>query len=334
MSKLQSDHRMVNQSLSKGLSLVGILERFFQTASSVSHSLDDNSPSLVVEVVHDVLESLVLLSNEVLNWNFHILKGNVGCSRSPDTRAVHLACGNSRERSFNKKERNTSHSRSSSSNSHSEVVSPNTVGNPFLLSIDNVVLSISSLGSSGSEVSNITSSSRFGDSQANNLLSRKAVSTDLVLKVFGTKLHHRRKSNAQTSTETPNNTSRSTSAELIHHYQFVEVFNFFWFDSSNNVRSNVLCWPWRTNNQRKPSSLEGFGIDFFWKLLSFIPFVNKRQDFFGHPLSHGSSNSAMRFVVVWAVPSLVPVWITKWDCFSKNVWIDWLHNNRSFFHWF
>ena len=41
--------------------------------------LDDEAPTFMIEIKHDAFESLVLFSNQILNWYFHIFKRNISC---------------------------------------------------------------------------------------------------------------------------------------------------------------------------------------------------------------------------------------------------------------
>lgn len=107
-TKLVANDRVLNQALSKGLALEGVGKGFLNTNAghASTHGLKedqdekedelrrgkinrlqwtqlikfgthDEHEALMVEVVHDVLEARVLLSNEVLNGYLDILKGDV-----------------------------------------------------------------------------------------------------------------------------------------------------------------------------------------------------------------------------------------------------------------
>lgn len=74
--------------------------------------------------LHDDLESLVLLANQVLHRNLDILKGDVCSTRAPYTLAVHAASGNTAHFAFDEKDRHTAHTLTTSSDSSGEVVTP------------------------------------------------------------------------------------------------------------------------------------------------------------------------------------------------------------------
>ena len=81
MGQLESDDWVVYQLLPKCLPLIGVFYTFLKADSGETQALDDNADTLVVEVGHDDFEALVLLANEVFNWDLDVLERDVGCSR-------------------------------------------------------------------------------------------------------------------------------------------------------------------------------------------------------------------------------------------------------------
>lgn len=151
VGNLVSDDGMVNQLLSKCLSLMCVFDGFLETDTSKAISLDGNPHSitilvsrgnlhnklpiiipLVVEVEHDVLESLVFLANQILNRDLDIFKDNVRCSRAPNTRAIHLPCRDSGHGPLNYEEGDTTHAVAAGADSNGEIVGKHTVCDPFL----------------------------------------------------------------------------------------------------------------------------------------------------------------------------------------------------------
>lgn len=142
MRQFHTDHRVIDEALAKRLALVCILHRFLVANTRKAYGLDDDSDALVVKVGHDDLESLVLLADKVLHGDFDVFKGNVGGAAGPYTLAVHLAGRNTASAALDQKNGHAIHARSTSAHRRGEVVAPDTIGNPFLLTIDNVMLSI------------------------------------------------------------------------------------------------------------------------------------------------------------------------------------------------
>ena len=87
-------------------------------------------------------EALVLLADEVFDRDFGVLEGDVGCSATPYALAVHLAGGDTAGAALNEENTDTVHAGTTSTDGSGEVVTPNAVGNPFLFTVDNVVLAI------------------------------------------------------------------------------------------------------------------------------------------------------------------------------------------------
>ena len=101
MGQLETDDGVIDQLLAEGAALVGVFDGFFVTDSREADALDDDADTLMVEVRHDnyraeklvgddevgekrrggTFKALVLLANQVLNWNLDILKCNVRRAR-------------------------------------------------------------------------------------------------------------------------------------------------------------------------------------------------------------------------------------------------------------
>lgn len=95
-----------------------------------------------LRLTHDDLEALVLFADQVLYWHLDVLECDVCGSGGPDTLAVHLAGADAAEVSFDQKDRDTIHPLAACPDGSSEVVTPDTVGDPLLLTVDDVVLAI------------------------------------------------------------------------------------------------------------------------------------------------------------------------------------------------
>lgn len=103
------------------------LDGFFNAHTGETVGLDNNTQTLRVEVAHDILEALVLLSNQVLFGDFNILKGDVGGTGRPDTRAVHLAGGDTGHGSLNQYEGDAVEAWFTCAASNSEVIGIDTI---------------------------------------------------------------------------------------------------------------------------------------------------------------------------------------------------------------
>ena len=113
----------------------------FVADTSETDGLDHNADSLVVEVCHDNLEPLVFFTDQVLDWDLDIFECDVGGATAPDTLAVHAA-GADAGAALDQKNGNTVHAWAAGTNSGGEVIGPDAIGDPLLLTIDDVMLSI------------------------------------------------------------------------------------------------------------------------------------------------------------------------------------------------
>ena len=91
MGEFHADDGVVDEFLAEGLALVCVLHGFFVADTREAQALDDDADALVVEVGHDDLEPLVLLADQVLDWDLDVFEGDVGGAAGPDTLAVHAA---------------------------------------------------------------------------------------------------------------------------------------------------------------------------------------------------------------------------------------------------
>ena len=112
MCKLESNNRVVDQLLAKCTAFVCVFYRFFIADAGEPETLDDYTHTFVVEVCHDdfmsscqcssaswglvecTFKTLVLLTEQVLDWYFHVLECHVSSAAGPYTLAVHLSCAN------------------------------------------------------------------------------------------------------------------------------------------------------------------------------------------------------------------------------------------------
>ena len=74
--------------LAERLALVGVDERLLEQDAGEAGGLDADAPALVVEVVHDVLEALVLAADQILDGDLSERRGQRSEIRSGIVRAL------------------------------------------------------------------------------------------------------------------------------------------------------------------------------------------------------------------------------------------------------
>merc|ERR1719171_2332143 len=112
----------------------------------------------MIEIAHDHLEATILLADQIRRWHFDIIESDVSGTAGPDTTAFHLPGGYTRHRLFHEQKTQAFHAvlGRTCSDSVCEIVCKNAVGNPLLLSIDDIVVSIFHCG--GLQICNIGAS--------------------------------------------------------------------------------------------------------------------------------------------------------------------------------
>lgn len=88
------------------------------------------------------LETLVLLADEVLNWDLDILKGDIGGTTAPDTLAIHAPGADTAHVPLNEEYTDAVHTGITSAHRSGEVIRPDTVGDPLLLAVNDVMLAV------------------------------------------------------------------------------------------------------------------------------------------------------------------------------------------------
>ena len=156
--ELETDDRVVDETLAESLALVGIFHRLLVADTGEAEALDDDADTLVVEVGHDDLEALVLLANEVFDWHLYVLKGDVGCATGPDTLAIHSSGRNTTGFALDEEHRDTVHALVACSDGSGEVVAPHTICDPLFLAVHDVMLAVFGQLRFASEVCNVATS--------------------------------------------------------------------------------------------------------------------------------------------------------------------------------
>lgn len=300
--ELEADDGVLEEGLAEGLALVGVAVGFFVADAGEAVALDDDAEALVVEVGHDDFEALVFFANEVLDGDLDVFEGDVGGARGPDAGAVHLAGGDTGHGLFDEEDRNAVHAGvgGASADSNGKVVGPDTVGDPFLLTVDNVVLSIWSLDGGGGQTSDIGSSIRLGDGQTDSLLAVDNTWDDTVLDLLGGGLDDWWETNAETSDNVPDETSGSGTGNLIGEDELVEGIPLLRCDSGALV-FGVLGLVTSTDETGEPAALAHILVDLFWNTLGLIPLGDVWLDLLFYPSTNLGTESGVGLVVVWRV---------------------------------
>jgi hypothetical protein len=327
---------VVDQFLAECFALVGVLDALLVTHAGEADGLDDNADALVVEVCHDDFEALVLFADEVLNWHFDVFEGDVGSTARPDTLAVHAAGADAAEAAFDEQDGDAVHAFVGGADCSSEVVGPecisdctederrsidlpDTVGDPLLLAVDDVVLAIlAQLGLAG-KICNIRAGIRLGDGQADALVTTENVGKDTVFESLLSVLVDRWATNTKSTEDVPDETTRARTRQLICDQELVEQIPLLCRDTGGSVLDE-MCRVWVDSEEtREPSTLSHGLVHAVWNLLRFVPLGDVRHDLVLHPLTDLGAEVCMSLVEVWGVVAVVPRWVRIWDHVAERV---------------
>ena len=100
LSEFVSNHWVLDEFLTKRSSTVRVLERFLIAHACKPIRLNHKPPTLVIEVVHDILEAFVFFADQILDWHFHVFKGDERGTARPNAHAVHAATIHARHRTL------------------------------------------------------------------------------------------------------------------------------------------------------------------------------------------------------------------------------------------
>ena len=115
-------------------------------------------------------EALVLLANQVLDWDFHVFECHIGSSTAPDTLAVHSSGTDAAVLTLDQEHAYSGGTWAASSNGGREVVTPDTIRNPLLLAIDDIMLAILSELCFTGQVGDIATGVGLGDCETDALV--------------------------------------------------------------------------------------------------------------------------------------------------------------------
>lgn len=235
IGELETDDGVLYEGLAEGSSLMGEFHALFDADSAHGDSLHGEGQSFVVEVVHDVLESEIFLSDEVLNGDVDIFEDDEAGSGGPLSLDEHLSSGDSFKLGINHEETDSEHSGLRvSDNGGREIVAPDSAGDPLLSTVNDVEFPTLRLDSSRLDIGDITSCPGFGDSEAGSLLSREALlgeSSDVVASV----VQEWGDSNCATTECTPDCSGVSEFDHLLGEDESVEGVELFNLLSENDA---------------------------------------------------------------------------------------------------
>lgn len=293
--ELQADDGVLDELLAESAALVGVLDGLLVADTGEAQALDDDADTLVVEVGHDNAETLVLLAEQVLDGDLYVLKGDVGGSAGPDSLAVHAA-GADTLSALNEEQGDTVHALSTCPHGSSEVVSPDTVSDPLLLAVDNVVLAILTELSLASQVGDVATGIRLRNGQADTLVTAQDAWQDTVLESRGTKLDERWAADTVTTNEVPHETTRASPGELISQQHLMEEIPLL--DGHTAGCGSVLCGILDTQKSTQVASATHLLVDFLGHALGLVPFGDIRLNVLLDPLANLGSQGGVRLIEV------------------------------------
>lgn len=124
MRELHADNSMIDEFLAESPALMSVFDALLVADAGEADALDDDADTLMVEVRHQDLESLVLLADEVLDGDFDVFESDVSCAGGPDTLAIHAAGANATHVALDEEGRDTVHAFAAGPHRGGEVVAP------------------------------------------------------------------------------------------------------------------------------------------------------------------------------------------------------------------
>lgn len=167
-------------------------------------------------------EALVLLAEQIFDRHLDVLEGDVRRAAGPDTLAVHPPRRDTTVLPLDKEQADTVHARSARANRSSEVITPNTVGDPLLLAIDDVVLAILAELRLASQVRDVRARIRLGDGQAYALVAVQDPGQDAVLETLLAEFDQGRAADAKPTNDVPDEPTRAHARDLVRDEHLME----------------------------------------------------------------------------------------------------------------
>lgn len=197
-SQLLTNNRLRDERLSEHNPLVGPLHTLIDHRASIPNHSATHDPTLMVEVAENNLQSLILLSQQVLDRDLNIIKGDESSTRGGGVGSLNLLGLDTlaaRDEEDGQALLCTDCGR--------EPVGKRAVRDPLFSSIDDVELPTRRLLRGRADSRNITSCKSLRNSQRNILLARENLLHNPLLELLIlTKVEHGRQPNDRTATET------------------------------------------------------------------------------------------------------------------------------------
>lgn len=253
-------------------------------------------------------EALILLANQVLNRNLDVLEGDVGGARRPDTLAVHLAGADTAEAPLDEEKTDAVHAGTAGAHGGGEVVAPDTVGDPLLLTVDDVVLAVGAELSLAIEAGDVATRIGLSDGEADPLVTGQDTGEDAVDEALLAELEEGRASDSETADEVPDETTGGSAADLIGDDQLVEEIPLLGGHALDRLAAGVLGGVVYTEETGEVASAAHLLVDFGIDQPVLIPLGDIGLNGGLDPLTNLGTEGSMGFVevrgvVLWYAPS-------------------------------
>ena len=269
--ELEADDGVIDEFLAEGLALVRVLDALLVADAGEADALDDDADALVVEVRHDDLEALVFLAEEVLHGDLDVLEGHVRGPARPDALAVHLPRADALG-ALDQQGGDAVHPRSARADCRGEVVAPDAVGDPFLLSVDDVVFAVLGELSFAGQVGDVAAGVGLGDGETDALVAVENLGEDTVDEGFFSELHERGAADAEAADEIPDQTAASGSRDLVCDDHLVEEIPLFGAYAPNAMLRHLGGIFMKAHQAGEVAPLAHLFVYRVGNFLGFIPF--------------------------------------------------------------
>mmetsp|Transcript_783 Transcript_783/g.2637 ORF Transcript_783/g.2637 Transcript_783/m.2637 type:complete len:310 (-) Transcript_783:135-1064(-) len=300
LGNLPADHWVLHEGLAEGLALVGELQGLFEadTAEAVGHGTDREA--LMVEVLHDVLEALVLLAEQVLLRHLDVVEGDVRGAGGPHTGALHLARREAGHAAFDEEEADATHARASGAAGDSEVFGEDAVRDPLLLAVQDVMVALQ-LGR-GAEVGDIAARGRLRDAEARCGLALETPGDHTLPDLLGGVVVDWGQADGGAPGDAPEEATRARPRDLVVHDELVEVVGL----EAPGALPDELLRPRPAQAERQGSLLARLQVDLLRDCPGLIPLVHVPHDVLLHKVAEVLAELPVGVVVVRRIVRLVP----------------------------
>ncbi len=258
----------------------------------------------------DTFEALVFLADEVLDRDLDVFECNVSGAAAPDALAIHPSCADTAVFPLDEEDGDTVHAFLASAHSGGEIVAPDTIGDPLLLAVDDVVLAVLCEFRFTRQVRDVAAGIWLGDGKTDSFIAVQYARNNPIDQRFLPELDNRWTSNAKPTDQVPYESTTAGSCDLVCDKQFMEEIPLVWrhaLDSSVGKMRRIV----HTHQTREIPAFAHRFVNAVRDLLGLIPLRNVRLELSIHPLSNFGAKSSMGFVEVSGVILSTPVSISK-----------------------